>query len=81
MPRLIGVFAGCTGPFVGFVVCLLKYCINLFEQPKCHLTTVGLSLARVTCETSEVLLAGGQVFFLGDLPFLPHLTIYLAQNE
>ena len=30
---------------------------------------------------SQVLLAGGQVFFLGDLLFLPHFTIDLAQNE
>ena len=34
-----------------------------------HLTTVGLSLARATCETSQVLLVGGQMVFLGDLPF------------
>ena len=39
-----------------------------------HLTTVGSSLARVTCETSQVLLAGGEVFFLCDFLFLPHLT-------
>ena len=46
-------------------------------------TAVGLNLARVTCETSQVLLAGGQVFFSfpGGLPFSPHLTIDLAQNE
>ena len=31
-------------------------------------TAVGSSLTRVTCETNQVLLAGGQVFFLGDLP-------------
>ena len=36
---------------------------------------MGWSLARVTCETSQVLLAGGQVFFLGDLPYLPHHMI------
>ena len=42
---------------------------------------MGSSLAQVTCHTSQVLLAGGQVFFLGDLPFLPHLTIDSAQNE
>ena len=41
----------------------------------CHLT------ARVTCETSQVLLAGGQVVFLGDLPFSPHLSNDSAQNE
>ena len=40
---------------------------------------VGSSLARVTCETSQVLLGGGQVVFLGDLPFLPYLTIDLTQ--
>ena len=44
-------------------------------------TAVGSSLARVTCETSQVLLAGGQMDFLMDLPFLPHLTIASAQNE
>ena len=39
------------------------------------------SLAQVTCETSQVLLAGSQVFFLGDLTFSPHLPIDSAQNE
>ena len=28
-----------------------------------------LRIAWVTCEKSQVLLAGGQVVFLGDLPF------------
>ena len=46
-----------------------------------HLTAANLSLARVLCETSHVLLADGQVVFLGDLPFSPHLTIDSAQNE
>ena len=46
-----------------------------------HLTAVGLSLAGVTCETSQVLLAGGQVFFVWDLTFSHHLTIDSAQNE
>ena len=32
-------------------------------------------------KTSQVLLAGGQVDFIGDLPFSPHLTIDSAQNE
>ena len=44
-------------------------------------TVVGLSLGRVTCETSQVLLADGQVVFLRDLTFSPHLTIDSAQNE
>ena len=35
----------------------------------------------IPCETSQVLLTGGQVLCLGDLPFSPHLTIDLAQNE
>ena len=43
-----------------------------------HLVTVGSSLARVTCERSQVLLAGGQVVFLGDPPFSPHLPIDAA---
>ena len=41
-----------------------------------HLTAVsgvGTSPALATCETSQVLLAGSQVVFLGVLPFLPHL--------
>ena len=45
------------------------------------MATVGSSLARVTCETSQVLLADGKVVLLGDRPFLTHLTIDLAQNE
>ena len=36
---------------------------------------VGSSLIRVTCETSQVLLAGGQVVFLRDLPLSSHLAI------
>ena len=44
------------------------------------LTAVGSSLARVTCETGQVPLAGGQVVFLGDLPFLPHLPIDFAHE-
>ena len=32
-------------------------------------------------ETSQVLLAGGHVVFLGDLPFSPHLVTDSAQNE
>ena len=42
-----------------------------------HLTAVGSSLAQVTCGTSQVLLAGGQV----HVPFSLHLTIDSAQNE
>ena len=42
-----------------------------------HFTVVGSSLARVTCETSQVLIAGGQVVFLS----VPQLTIDLAQSE
>ena len=33
------------------------------------IAAVDSSLARVTCEASQVLLAGGQVVFLGELPF------------
>ena len=50
-------------------------------RPLIYLTAVGLSLAQVTCGTSQVLLAGGQVVFLGDLLFSLHLTIDSAQNE
>ena len=44
-------------------------------------TAVGSSLARVTCETSQVLLAGGQVVFLEDAPFSPHPKSDCAQTE
>ena len=33
----------------------------------------GSSLAQVTCETSQILLADGQVVFLRDLTFQPFL--------
>ena len=36
---------------------------------------MGSSLARVTCETSQVLLVGGQVVLFGDPPFWPHLRL------
>ena len=39
------------------------------------LTSVGLSLARVICETSQALLAGGQVFFSGISHFCPTLRL------
>ena len=38
-------------------------------------------LPRVTCVTRFVLLAGGHVLFLENLPFSFHLTIDLARNE
>ena len=38
-------------------------------------------LARVTCETSQVLLGGGHMVFLGALTFTPHFVIDWAQNE
>ena len=41
----------------------------------------GFALARVTFETSQVLLVGGQGIFLRDLPFSPHLPIDSSQNE
>ena len=59
----------------------IDYCINTCMHIFAILTAVGSSLARATCETSQVLLAGGQVVFLGDLPFSPCLTIDMAQNE
>ena len=42
---------------------------------------MGSSLARVNCEMSQVLFAGGQMVLLGDFPFLPYLPIDSAQNE
>ena len=39
--------------------------VGVESVPSIH---VGWSLARVTCETSQVLLAGGQVVFLGGSP-------------
>ena len=42
---------------------------------------MGSSIARVTCEASQVLLAGGQVVCLGDLPLLSHLPIDSAQDK
>ena len=42
---------------------------------------MGSSLARVICETSQVLLANGQVFFFGgDLSFSSRLTIDSASE-
>ena len=60
-----------------------KWLKLLIFGPLNHLSShsCNLSLACVLCETSQVLFADGQVVFLGDLPFLPHLTIDSAQNE
>ena len=49
--------------------CFLPF---LTYYPETEETAVGSSLARV---------AGGQVVYLGDLPFSPHLAIDSAQNE
>ena len=40
MPRLIWVFAGCTGHFVGFVMLRLKYTVNDNGTPKKEKTIV-----------------------------------------
>ena len=42
---------------------------------------MGSSLARVSCETSQILLAGDQVVVPRDFPISPHLVIDLAQNK
>ena len=42
-----------------------------------HSTAAG---PRVTCETSKVLLADGQVVFFRDLPFSPHVAIGSRNN-
>ena len=42
---------------------------------------MGSSLARVTCGTSQVLLVGGQVVYLGDLPFSPTLRLTRLKNS
>ena len=39
---------------------------------------MGSSLAEVTCETSQVLLVGGDVFFLGDLPFSTNYYLFVC---
>ena len=44
-----------------------------------HFTAVGSSLARVTCETSQVLLMGGQVFISSRIGFLEDLPIQFTQ--
>ena len=55
---------------------LILSALNRSSSHRC-----GFEPARVTCETNQVLLAGGQVFFLWNLPFSPNLTIDSAQNE
>ena len=46
--------------------------INVLHCPSSH---------HCGFETSQVLPAGAQVVFLGDLPFTPHLKFDSAQNE
>ena len=43
--------------------------VEVAELLRSNSLTVCSILARVICETSKVLLAGGQVVFLGDLQF------------
>ena len=53
-------------------------CISGPISPR--LLAVGSSLARVICETSQALPAGGQMAYLGDLLFSPRLTIGSSQT-
>ena len=62
-------------------ICILLLSTFLKYHPETEETAVGSSLARFTCESSQVLLAGGQVVYLGDLQFSPDLAIDSAQNE
>ena len=55
--------------------------VNIESMSSQPINFTSIVLALVLCETSQVLLAGGQVVFLGDLPFSAHLTIDSAQNE
>ena len=50
----------------------------LYRSSHCYPTAASSSLAQVICEVSQVLLAGGQVCFPGDLSFSP---LDSAQNE
>ena len=50
------------GKGIGFVI---KYAHSTTVQ---WFTTVGLSLARVTSKTSQVVFVGGQVVFLQESP-------------
>ena len=69
--------------FFGIILSAFKRSMFPVSLPFLNSSEIGFiySLARVTCETSQVLLAGGQLVFLGNLPFSPHLTIDSAQNE
>ena len=71
-----------SGPTLFAQTCLSEILETLrYTYLDSHFTAVGSNLARVTFETSQVLLVHGQLVFLGDLPFSPHLTTDLAQNE
>ena len=68
---------------VGKKTCVFKYPSNMHAQPLNRVRDVALCLkSPLVRETSQVLLAGGQVFVLGDLPFSPHLPIdWLKMSE
>ena len=55
--------------------------VNIESMSSQPVNFTSIVLARVICETSQFLLAGGQVVLLGDLPFSAHLTIDSARNE
>ena len=42
---------------------------SALNRSSSHRCGFALDLARVTCETSQVLLAGVKFVFLGDLPY------------
>ena len=42
---------------------------------------MSLNLAQVICETSQVVLVGGRVFFLGGSPVFAHLSSDPSRNE
>ena len=54
---------------------------NLYLSKSHVISPLWVQVQLGLLETSQVLLAGGQVFCRGDLTFLPHLTIDSAQNK
>ena len=65
-----------AAPVAEWLRTLIFSTLNCFSSHRC-----GFEPSSGHMWASQVLILGSQVVFLGDLPFSPHLTIDLAQNE
>ena len=69
MPRLIWVFAGCTGHFIGFVMMQLIYLFKecSYWQPKVHSQRILFSISKYTKHDKNIYLIYYFLIFIADI--------------